>query len=99
MKTFFAVFVEADILQEGGRGSRGALLACAKGSSLELRLWSIFALIFRALSRSLSDWSPFRAPRALGRGDPVTDDAAADGGLNGKNACRTLHRVVVPLSR
>ena len=32
----FAVFVEAVILQEGGRGRRGALLACAKGSSLRI---------------------------------------------------------------
>ena len=27
-----------------GMGRRGALLACAKGSSLELWLWSIFAI-------------------------------------------------------
>ena len=38
MKTFFAVFVEADFLQEGEEERRGAVLACAKGSLLEFWL-------------------------------------------------------------
>ena len=77
MKTFLLSSWRPIFFRREGGGRGGALLACAKGSSLELWLWSIFALTFRALSISSSDWSPFRAARALGRGDPVTDDAAA----------------------